>query len=182
VLFCDVKRSAGDNGDLLFPRKYVETRIERWKQGFTMADGLKPVFQDFNARVLCTPNVIFSLQMKCKYVSLPLCIALEDMPGIRWMQCCEWAIQEFGQVEGHDHIGSPKMAQQWHLTFRQNNESFLNPKFLTHGKVILPPLLDQNPELKNMLLQYVTSNLNELTVELLLAYIHGTVHCWRSSE
>jgi hypothetical protein len=63
VLFCDVKRSAGDNGDLLLPRKYVETRIERWKQGFTMADGLKPVFQDFNVRVLCMPNVIFSLQM-----------------------------------------------------------------------------------------------------------------------
>jgi hypothetical protein len=39
VLFCDVKRSAGENGDLLFPREYVETRIERLKQGFATAHG-----------------------------------------------------------------------------------------------------------------------------------------------
>jgi hypothetical protein len=40
---------------------------------------------------------------------------------------------------------------------------------------MLPPLLDRNPELKRLLLQYATSNLNELTAELLLAYIHDTV-------
>ena len=118
VLFCDVKRSAGENGDLLFPREYVETRIERLKQGFATAHGWKLVVQDFDARDLCTPNDIFTVQMKCKYVSLALRIALEEMPGIRWMQCCERAIQEFGRVEGHDHIGSPKTVQQWHLTFR----------------------------------------------------------------
>jgi hypothetical protein len=174
VLFCDVKRSAGENGDLLFPREYVETRIERLKQGFATAHGWKLVVQDFDARDLCTPNDIFTVQMKCKYVSLALRIALEEMPGIRWMQCCERAIQEFGRVEGHDHIGSPKTVQQWHLTFRRNNESFLNPKLLTHGKVMLPPLLDRNPELKKSLLQYATANLNELTAELLLAYIHDT--------
>ena len=58
--------------------------------------------------------------------------------------------------------------------FRQNNEWFLNLKLLTHGKVMLPPLLDQNPELKKVLLQYATANLNELAAELLLAYIHDT--------
>ncbi len=39
---------------------------------------------------------------------------------------------------------------------------------------MLPPLLDQNPELKKVLLQYATANLNELAAELLLAYIHDT--------
>jgi hypothetical protein len=58
--------------------------------------------------------------------------------------------------------------------FRRNKESFLNPKLLTHGKVMLPPLLDQNPELKKLLLRYATANLNELTAELLLVYIHDT--------
>jgi hypothetical protein len=91
--------------------------------------------------------------MECKYVSLTLRIALEEMPGIRWLQCCERAMEEFGRVEGHNHIGSLKTVQQWHLTFRQNNESFFNPKLLTHGKVMVPPLLDRNPELKNSLLQ-----------------------------
>jgi hypothetical protein len=40
---------------------------------------------------------------------------------------------------------------------------------------MLPPLLERNPYLKNSLLQYATSNLNKLTAELLLAYLHDTV-------
>ena len=32
ALFCDVKRSTGDNGDFLFPQEYVEIRIARMKQ------------------------------------------------------------------------------------------------------------------------------------------------------
>jgi hypothetical protein len=47
-----------------------------------------------------------------------------------------------------------------------------NPKFHTHGKAMLPPLLEQNPDLKKSLLQHATSNLNELTAELLLACLH----------
>ena len=44
---------------------------------------------------------------------------------------------------------------------------------------MLPPLLERNPDLKKSLLQYAllqyaTSNLNELTAELLLAYLHDT--------
>jgi hypothetical protein len=78
------------------PREYVETRIERLKEGFATAQGWKLVVQDFDARDLCTPNDIFIVHMKCKYVSLALHIALEEMPGLRWMQCCERAKQEFG--------------------------------------------------------------------------------------
>jgi hypothetical protein len=39
---------------------------------------------------------------------------------------------------------------------------------------MLPPLLDRNPELKKLLLQYATANLNKLTAKLLLGYIHNT--------
>ncbi len=81
MLFCDVKRRAGDNGDLLFPREYVEGRIERLKQGFATAHGWKLVVDDFDAKEICTPNDIFNIQMKCKYVSLALRIAFEEMPG-----------------------------------------------------------------------------------------------------
>ena len=81
VLFCDVKRRAGDNGNLLFPRENVEGRIERLKQGFATAHGWKLVVDDFDAKEICTPNDIFNIQMKCKYVSLALRIAFEEMPG-----------------------------------------------------------------------------------------------------
>jgi hypothetical protein len=91
------------------------------------------------------------------------------------MECSEQAVKELGCIEGHNHIRNSQTIQQWHLAFCQNNESFLNPKFHTHGKVMLPPLLERNPDLKQSLPKYVTSNLNELTTELLLAYLHDTV-------
>jgi hypothetical protein len=41
ALFCDKKRSKGDNGDSLFPREHDEGRTERLKNGFTLAHGWK---------------------------------------------------------------------------------------------------------------------------------------------
>jgi hypothetical protein len=174
TLFCHVQRNIGENGDYLFQQEYVETRIERLKNGFATAHRWKLVVDDFDAKDICTPNNTFNIQTKCKYVSLALHIALEDMPGRKWIECCERAVKEFGQIEGHDHILSRQTVQQWHLAFRQNNESIQNPEFQTHGKVMLPPLLKQNPDLTQSLLQYAASNLNELTAELLLAYLHDT--------
>jgi hypothetical protein len=92
ALFSDVKRSKGDNGDSLFPREYVEARTERLKKGHTTAHGWKTVLDDFDANDICTPSDIFNIQMKCKYVSLALRIATEDMPGSKWMECCERAV------------------------------------------------------------------------------------------
>ena len=119
-----------------------------------------------------------------QYVSLALrSIAIDGTSGSRWMDCCKQAVRELERIEGHTYIGHVRTIQQWHLAFRQNNESFLNPKFHTHGKAMLLPLLERNPDLKKLLLQYATSNLNELMAELLLAYLHDTglpAFCWRS--
>ena len=110
-----------------------------------------------------------------QYVSLALrSIAIDGTSGRRWMDCCKQAVRELERIEGHTYIGHVRTIQQWHLAFRQNNESFLNPKFHTHGKAMLPPLLERNPDLKKSLLQYAASILNELTAELLLAYLHDT--------
>jgi hypothetical protein len=138
------------------------------------AHGWKLIDDDFDAKEICIPNEIFNIQLKCNYASLALRIAIKDMPGRKWMECCEQAVKELGRVEGHNHILNPWTVQQWHLTFHQNNKPILNPKFHIHGKVMLPPLLDQNPDLKKLLLQYATSNLNAPTRELLLAYLHDT--------
>jgi hypothetical protein len=164
-----VKRSNGDNEISLFPREYVEVRMERLQQGYTTAHGWKVVLDDLDANYICKPSHTFNIQMKCKYASLALHITVEDMPGSRWMECCEQAVKELGHIEGHNHILNPQTIEQWHLVFHKINKSFLNPKFHTHGKVMLPLLLERNPDLKRSLLKYATSNLNELTAELLLA-------------
>jgi hypothetical protein len=41
-----------------------------------MAHGWKLVVDDFDAKEICAPNDIFNIQMKCKYMSLALHIAL----------------------------------------------------------------------------------------------------------
>jgi hypothetical protein len=152
---------------------HVEGRTERLKNGFTSAHGWKTVLDDFDAADICAPNDIFNIQIKCKHVSLALRVAMGDMPGSTWMDCCaDHAVKELERVEGFTHIGHARTAQQWHLSFHQNNESFLNPKFHTRGKAMLPPLREQNPDLKKSILQHATSNLNELTAELLLACLH----------
>jgi hypothetical protein len=128
---------------------------------------------NFDARDIHTSSDIFCVQMKCKHLNLALRIAMEDTPGSEWMDCCKQAAKELERVEGHTHIGNAQTVQQWHLVFRQNSESFLNPEFHTHGKAMLPPLLEQNPDPKKLLLQHATSNLlNELTAELLPAHLH----------
>jgi hypothetical protein len=40
-----------------------------------MAHGWKVVVDDFDAKEICTPNDIFNIQMKYKYVNLALRIA-----------------------------------------------------------------------------------------------------------
>ena len=173
-LFCDTNRGPGDNGEMIFPREYAESRIQRLIKGYSTAHGWRNVLNEFDANDICTPNDIFNIQMKCRYVSLALRIAVEDMPGSKWMECCDQAVEELGRVDGHKYIQCPRTVQQWHLSFRQNNESFLNPRFHTRGKMILPPLLERNPDFKKGLVQYATSNLNELCAEFISAYLHDT--------
>jgi hypothetical protein len=126
ALFCDKKRSKGDNGDSLFPQEpHVEGRTERLKNGFTSANGWKTVFDDFDATDIWAPNDIFNIQMKCKHVSLALHVAMGDMlPAKKWMDCCDHAVKELERVDRFTHIGHARTVQRWHLSCRQNNESF----------------------------------------------------------
>jgi hypothetical protein len=83
-------------------------------------------------------------------------------------------VKELNRLEGHQYITSGKTVMNWHHAFRNHNESFINPRFDYHGKVKLPPLLERNPDFKMAFLQHATSNLNDLSTELLLAYLHET--------
>jgi hypothetical protein len=101
--------------------------------------------------------------------------ALVETNAWKWRDCCnEQAVKELNRLEGHQYITSGKTAMNWHHAFRNHNESFIYLRFDSHGKVKLPPLLERNPDFKMSFLQYATSNLNDLSAELLLAYLHKT--------
>jgi hypothetical protein len=110
--------------------------------------------------------------MKSKYMSLSLRFTLEEMNAWKWRDCCNKAVKQLNGLEGHQYITSGKTIMIWHHSFQNHHESFRNPRFDSYGKVKFPPLLERNPEFKMYFVQYSMANLNDLSAELLLAYLH----------
>jgi hypothetical protein len=83
--------------------------------------------------------------MKCKYLSVALTIALEDMLLLTWHQCCNEAVRRVNKWEGHEHIKHGETVRIWHHNFHASNECFPNPNvYKRNGKPPLPPMLEQN--------------------------------------
>ena len=118
----------------MLPRDCVEERIERLKQPSAGAHAWKLVVDDFDANELCSASDIFNIQMKSRYMSLSLRFALEEMNAWKWRDCCDEAVKELNRLEGHRYITSGKTVMNWHHAFRNHNESFINPRFDSHGK------------------------------------------------
>jgi hypothetical protein len=57
------------------------------------------------------------------------------------------------------------------LAFRCNNEAFTNLHIIG-TKTSLPPLLDQNPELRQCIIEYAKQNRNDLSAEIIYSYLH----------
>ena len=62
-------------------REAVEKRIEILQKGYANATGWKLTIHDFDQQELCTDHEVFSFQLKCRYLSLALRYALEDIPN-----------------------------------------------------------------------------------------------------
>ena len=154
-------------------RRTVGRRIKRLRKGYTTSDGWRNVIDDYDSQGLCTGPDIFNVQMKCRYLVVALQVALYDMPSRTWGGCCKEAVRIVNAREGDEHISNGETARIWHLAFRSNNESFRNPTmFRRHGKPPLPPLLDANPEFAQSLIAYCKKNLNDLSAEKVLTYLH----------
>jgi hypothetical protein len=82
----------------------VRKRIERLRRGHTTVGGWKLTLDDLDTRDICSAHDIFNIQMKCKYLSVALRIALDDMPSLTWRQCCNEAVQRVNTWETHKHI------------------------------------------------------------------------------
>ncbi len=108
TLFCHVQRNIGENGDYLFQQEYVETRIERLKNGFATAHRWKLVVDDFDAYELCSASDVFNIQMKSKYMSLSLRFPLAEMNAGKWRDCCDDAVEHLDRLEGHQYVTSGK--------------------------------------------------------------------------
>jgi hypothetical protein len=66
------------DGEVL-PNEAVVEIIAKLQQGYTAAAGWKLVIDDFDQQDSCLPYKIFNFQLKCRYVSLALRYALEEI-------------------------------------------------------------------------------------------------------
>jgi hypothetical protein len=106
------------------PKEAVKERIAQLQRGYTTATGWKLVIDDFDQQDLCSLHESFIVQLKCRYVSLALRYALEDMPDKKWHECCQDAIDSINRVDGVEHVKNNQTVSRWHLAFRRNNEAF----------------------------------------------------------
>jgi hypothetical protein len=77
-------------------------------------------------------------------------------------------------MDGVAHVKNKETVSRWHLAFRYNNEAFPNPHIIG-TKTSLPPLLDQNPELKGCIVEYAKQNLNDLSAKIIYLYLQHEV-------
>ena len=163
------------NSDVEDLQEMILDRINRLQQCYHTSDGWKTTLDDLDSQNVCTRHDIFVLTMKCRYLSYALRLALDHMPTMTWMDCCEEALNKINEIDGNKYTKSARTIQRWHLEFRMCGECFPNPRVRRRGRAaMLPPMLDSNPDLKEYLVTYAKENLSNLTAELLYSYLQET--------
>jgi hypothetical protein len=133
--------------DALDLKAMIKKHIERLRRGHTTAEGWTLTIDELDVKDICSAHKIFNIQMKCKYLSVALGIALDVMPSWTWLQCCNETVTRVNKWEGHKHIKNGETVRIWHHDFQGSNECFRNPNiFKRHGKPPLLPMLDRNPD------------------------------------
>ena len=84
----------------------VSERIGRLQAGLSTATGWKRVMDDFDQQDLCSSHEAFNYQLKCRYVSLALRYALDEMPTKTWLDCCQDSVDSINRTDGVNHIRS----------------------------------------------------------------------------
>ena len=84
-------------------------------------------------------------------------------------ECCDKALVDVNIAEGVDHFSRSRSIQDWHRSFRMNGETF--DGMLSPSRKRMPRFLDENPDVKQHILEYGRANLNGLTVESMRDYI-----------
>ena len=93
------------------------------------------------------------------------------MPNKTWRQCCEWAISKARTI-GFTSVTNAQTVEGWYRKFRKSRQ--LTGGNLP-GKHNLPPFLQENKDVSIKIQQYARENLHQLSVELIMQYLHETV-------
>jgi hypothetical protein len=160
-------------------RTMIQEQINKLTEGFSTPNGWKCVLEDRDSCNTCSAFQIYNIQIKYWYIAIALRIALRKMGqgagGVTWLECCWEAMQTVNKFNNLTYIRYHQTIQQWHLIYCCNFKCFPNQN--THkkdGKATLPRLLEENPDLKDAIINYAWDHLHELS-----AHHCSTITCMR---
>jgi hypothetical protein len=158
----------------------VKKRLQRYRLAHQTSGGWRQMIDDLDCKNLYTEYDVFQLRWRCRYVASALDIALKKLkPGYTWEDCCQEAIDTICIEEGpYFKCCVSRTVMAWHKLFKVNGECFINRYFHEGGNGyarVLPPLLQNYPGAKKMMVGYMKANLNDLSSEMLSSYIHEKV-------
>ena len=113
----------------------------------------------------------YNIRTKITILILALRSASENMPRKTWRQCCEEAISNAHTI-GLTSVMNPQTVEVWYRKFRLSRQ--LTSGNLP-GKHNLPPFLQENKDISIKIQQYARENLQQLSVELIMEYMHETI-------
>jgi hypothetical protein len=101
---------------------------------------------------------------------LALNLALEQMNGWTWGKCCENATKVAVRT-GVSIAKNADNVKRWYHSFRSTRR-FASPIKQKHN---LPPFLELNLAVCSALKTYACANLNMLSIEMMVEYLHNRV-------
>ena len=145
-------------------------------------NGWKRLIEDQDEHGKCGVKFITNIKMKAKYLYHALAILLdkkETDPSLSWQSICGLAVDKVKDFEGANliendscestyHWVRSRTAMCWFCNFRDNKECFVN---VPHQQ----SLIDKHPDLKIKFTSFAKANVQGLTGEVLLDYLHNTI-------
>ena len=154
---------------------HLRAQMTLFRDGWLRVDAWKKLIADEDTDELYSQKAIHKLRYRYKYLFHTLDILIQKYHNTSITACAELAIsriEEFetsSQVDDINNTITPKTVMKWFKTYNVLGK-FPNAH-RPNGKVILPPSLENNPDIKDAVLRFCNENLSILTGELLHDYI-----------
>ena len=134
------------------------------------------MLDDLDKDNLCTECDIHGIRLRAQYLSCAYRFAIQNMTKWSWQQCCQAAIDSYNKLSGVAFVKNAETIMEWNMVLRASESAcFANPARMRAGrKPDLPPLLENNPDLKEGLLSYCKTHLDTLSAESVASYLFQT--------
>ena len=145
-------------------KEAVERRILLLKSVHGSEDGWRNVIAGRDANNYCTKLEIFEIRQRSTFLCCAYQIALLEMNGKTWHDCCKQACKLLNDL-GMTQATFFKTIANWNKVFRRF-ECFPHPNpYVQCGKRPLPPLLEIFPNAKDQIISFGIKNLATLSIE-----------------